>query len=239
MLTIGPGRGPWCSWGKVPAVTATPEPAASLPIWRRALGTVLVVAYPAAVYYGLREGRPRLLALAVLVLLLPGVFARVASAGAGHLWPALRPILPTLVLVGAAAISGDGRALLAVPALVSLGLLMGFGSTLRPGATPMVERFARLVQPDLSPAEIAYCRSVTVVWCGFFVLNAAAAATLAYWDREWWALYTGLVAYVLMGLLATVEYVVRKARFRSYGPGLHDRLLSSVFPPRPDSPESS
>jgi hypothetical protein len=44
-------------------------------------------------------------------------------------------------------------------------------------------------------------------------------------------LYTGLIAYVLIGILGASEYVVRKARFREYGNGLHDRLLARVFPP--------
>ena len=49
---------------------------------------------------------------------------------------------------------------------------------------------------------------------------------------SYWALYTGLLSYVLIGLVATVEYVVRKARFREYGAELVDRVLARVFPPQ-------
>ncbi|HEY6877774.1 MAG TPA: hypothetical protein VI299_07130, partial [Polyangiales bacterium] len=99
---------------------------------------------------------------------------------------------------------------------------------------PLVERFARMQNPDLSPAQVAYCRTVTQVWCAFFVLNAAISGSLAAWaPLSWWTLYNGLLAYVLMGVLGAGEYLVRKFRFREYGRGLHDRLIARVFPPHP------
>jgi len=54
-------------------------------------------------------------------------------------------------------------------------------------------------------------RRVTQIWCGFFILNGATAAILAglqYYD--WWAAYTGILSYVLMGLLFAGEWVYRK-----------------------------
>jgi uncharacterized membrane protein len=88
-------------------------------------------------------------------------------------------------------------------------------------------------EKELPEGGVAYCRGVTKVWCVFFVLNGAAAGGLALWAPvSWWAAYTGGAAYALMGLVFGVEYVVRKARFRRYGRGLHDRILSVLFPPR-------
>ena len=76
-----------------------------------------------------------------------------------------------------------------------------------------------------------YCRSVTLVWCAFFVVNGAAAALLAaFAPRGWWAGYTGVVSYVLVGALFAAEYVVRKARFGRFGRGPVDRLLAHVPP---------
>ncbi len=178
------------------------------------------------------------MAAALAVALAPQLISHVRSADRNRIWPAIRPIVPSLAFVTLGAITGDGRMLLAVPALVSLSMLAGFASTLRAGATPMAERFARLVQPELEPAEIAYCRVVTVVWCGFFLVNAGVAGALALGDPAWWALYTGVFAYLLVGALVTVEYVVRKARFRRYGSGLHDRFLRRLFPSRDVTPNS-
>jgi uncharacterized membrane protein len=202
-------------------------------LWRKILGTILVLGYPPLVYFGLREGHARWVAGVLLLGLVPGLVARARQVGWDRLWAVARPVLPTIVIAVVVAISGDGRLLLAVPVVISLGLLLGFGATLRGEGPPMVERFARLVHADMTPAEVVHCRTVTVIWCVFFALNAITAGVLAWLDSVWWALYTGFLAYAAMGLLFGAEFVVRKARFRRYGPGLHDRLLSRLFPPRP------
>jgi len=96
----------------------------------------------------------------------------------------------------------------------------------------MVERFARLKVDDLSQAELGYCRAITAIWCGFFVLNGLTSALLAIWGtRSAWALYSGLIAYLLMGLLFAAEYLVRKARFGRFGSGLVDRLVERLVGP--------
>jgi uncharacterized membrane protein len=52
------------------------------------------------------------------------------------------------------------------PALVNVVMLLVFGTSLRFGP-PLVERLARLQEPDLPPFAVAYTRRVTQVWCGF------------------------------------------------------------------------
>ena len=57
----------------------------------------------------------------------------------------------------------------------------------------------------------AYCKKVTLVWCGFFVLNSAAAVWTAFWASERvWAVYNGGVSYIIMGLIFAIEFIVRK-----------------------------
>jgi uncharacterized membrane protein len=194
------------------------------------LNAVLVAGYPLAVYFGLLHLSPRSLGFGLMLLLLPGLLVKWRHARRADLWVVLRVPLSVLVLVGLAALFDDRRFVLAMPVLINLVLLYNFASSLR--TTPLVERFARMQDPELGPEQMRYCRSVTRVWCVFFVLNGALSAALALFASvSWWALYTGLVAYLLIGLLATAEYVVRKARFREYGAGLHDRLLARIFPP--------
>jgi uncharacterized membrane protein len=147
-----------------------------------------------------------------------------------------RLFLPILCLgAGAAligALSNDPRSLFLVPALVNLSLLATFGATLWKGPS-LVETLARLQTEELSPAEIAYCRSVTRLWCGFFLLNAAAIAAFALWGTAaQWTAYTGLVSYLLVGLLFASEYVYRHYRFRRYLGAPTDALLRRLFPPR-------
>lgn len=95
------------------------------------------------------------------------------------------------------------------PVLVNAALLAAFAYSL---ASPMsmIERFARMSEPDLPPAAVAYTRTVTKVWCAFFVANGLAALGTALWATpEVWSLYNGVVAYLLMGALFAGEYLVR------------------------------
>lgn len=194
------------------------------------LNTVLVAGYPVAVYYGLTHLSARSVGLLLLCLLLPGLLLKWRSARREDLLTVARVPLSVMALVGLGALLDDSRFVLALPVLINAVLLYTFASSLR--HTPMIERFARMQEPQLSPAQVRYCRSVTHVWCAFFAFNALVSAGLALWAPvRVWALYTGLIAYVLIGVLGGSEYVVRKYRFREYGAGLHDKLLAKLFPP--------
>jgi uncharacterized membrane protein len=213
--------------------------AGSVPVKARWLGTLfavlnglLIAAYPIAVYIGLTRFSARSLGLLLVVLLAPGFIHKLRRARREDLLAVARLPLSILALLALAAWLDDARFVFALPVLINLALLAQFAGSLR--TTPIVERFARMQQPSLSTAQVAYCRSVTKVWCCFFVLNAAISASLArFAPLSLWALYNGLLAYLLMGLLGGSEYVVRKFRFREYGSGLHDRLLARLFPPAP------
>jgi uncharacterized membrane protein/peptidoglycan/xylan/chitin deacetylase (PgdA/CDA1 family) len=133
------------------------------------------------------------------------------------------------VLLVMAAVLDDPRFLLAYPSLVNAVLLVQFAWSLRGGGS-IVQRFAQIEVIALSPAEIRYCRSVTLAWCVFFVLNGSACTALALLaPRAVWAIYTGGIAYLLMGLLFAGEYVVRKSRFGRFGAHLVDRILARLL----------
>jgi uncharacterized membrane protein len=194
------------------------------------LNGILVAAYPVAVYVGLTRFSARGLGLLLLVLLLPGMIAKLRAAKREDLRVVMRLPLTICALLGLAAWLNDARFVFALPILINLALLAQFFGSLR--GTPLVERFARMQNPALSPEQVRYCRGVTKIWCGFFVINASISGALALWaPLAWWTLYNGLLAYMLMGVLGATEYLVRKARFREYGSGLHDRLIARIFPP--------
>jgi acyl-coenzyme A synthetase/AMP-(fatty) acid ligase/3-hydroxymyristoyl/3-hydroxydecanoyl-(acyl carrier protein) dehydratase len=57
----------------------------------------------------------------------------------------------------------------------------------------------------------AYCRKVTFVWCGFFVLNGSIAAwTIFSGSDALWSIYNGGISYILIGTLFAGEFMVRK-----------------------------
>jgi uncharacterized membrane protein len=187
------------------------------------------VAYPLAVYWAHTRLETRALGVTLLALLGLGVLVRLR----GH-FEALRGVLAQhagIVVLVVLAIALDERALLLVlPAAVSLYLLATFGASLRSGP-PMIERFARIIEDDLPDFTLPYCRAVTIVWCGFFCVNAIAVCLLAFVaPLGWWAIYNGLIFYALLGGLMGVEFVLRKLRFRYYGDGAIDRFMARLFP---------
>jgi uncharacterized membrane protein len=110
-------------------------------------------------------------------------------------------------------------------------MLIGFARTLVHGPS-MIETFARLRHPDLLASRGPYLRAVTGVWCGFFAVNIAMSLFLALHSTlATWALYTGVLNYVFMGLLLGGERVYRYWRFRSYHGDLLDPLFRRLFPP--------
>ena len=95
------------------------------------------------------------------------------------------------------------------PVLMSLGSASVFAYTLIRPPT-MIERFARLHQPDLPESGVRWTRQVTKVWCGFLVLNALVALSTVFLSTQIWAVYNGFISYVLMGILLLGEFVLRR-----------------------------
>lgn len=200
------------------------------------LQLIMGIGYPVLILAALSWLEPRQTAAVVLVL--TGLRLALARPGVG--WAALRavwlPAAGVAAVVLYTAVRNDPVGLLMAPVLVNAALLATFGVSLW-SDRPMVERFARLQVEDLPRDEIGYCRSVTKVWCGFFVVNGGVSLALALSrDTRLWALYTGFVSYLLIGLLFTVEYVYRHKRFRRYRGGLADPLLMRLFPPTAAQP---
>lgn len=114
-----------------------------------------------------------------------------------------------LLLAAVAAWSNALLPLKLYPLLINAVMLSVFAYTLI-SPPSMIERFARLREPDLPAQAIAYTRRVTQVWCGFFIINGLIALATALWASEAaWSLYNGLIAYLLMGLLFGGEYLFR------------------------------
>lgn len=172
-------------------------------------GTAVLVGasllYPALVYAG-RGAVPPLAFVAVALALIGLRLA--GSTGPARVWRL--PLAGAALVIGALALLDGGLAAKAYPVVLSLGTAAVFGlSLVRPPS--LIERFARLREPDLPPAGQAYCRVVTMVWTAWLVLNAVIAAALALWGSdEAWALWTGVVAYLVMGALFGGEVLVRR-----------------------------
>jgi uncharacterized membrane protein len=196
---------------------------------------LLGIAYPILIFVALSWLEPR--EVAFVVLGLAGLRLLTARFGAAvafvkEVWI---PVAAVGVVAMGTVIWNDPMGLLIGPTLINAALLATFGASLW-AERSMVERFARLQVEDLSDAEARYCRRVTQIWCGFFVANGSTALYLALASElEIWALFTGFISYLLIGMLFATEYVYRHWRFRRFMGGFADPLLKWFFPPHPES----
>ncbi|MDI3274368.1 hypothetical protein [Pseudomonas sp. AL03] len=173
----------------------------------RLIGLGLLLAgllYPFAVYFGLEHFAPWQFGL-----LLGSLWLARALLGArrpGSLWMAITAIVFCLLL----ALFDSPLLLRWYPVLISAFMLGLFGLSLKYGP-PMIERLARMHEPQLPAKAIVYTRQVTIVWSVFFLCNGLLAAALTLWaPLSWWMLYTGLISYGLMGLLFAIEWLIRQ-----------------------------
>lgn len=164
----------------------------------------LTLLYPLAVYFGIHYLEPRAIAILLAILLL----LRLMTLQTGQKWNQ-QLILVGILYCGFAVWHNNLVTLRFYPALINLGFFIVFVSSLF-SPPPIIERLARLQHPDLPKKGIRYTRKVTQVWCVFFLINGSIAVATAIWcSFSCWSLYNGLIAYLLMGLLMGVEYLVR------------------------------
>lgn len=171
---------------------------------------VVLAAYPIIVYFGLSHFDVRTLAAILFVLgILRLIFLK--QGWVAHAWSTQALLVAGgLLAISALVFVTEAEVLLRYyPVLVNAVFLGIFGASLVYPPT-VVERIARLNTPDLPPAGVVYTRRVTMVWCGFFVVNGSLALyTSLHTGLGAWATYNGVISYCLMGLLFGGEYLVR------------------------------
>jgi uncharacterized membrane protein len=193
---------------------------------------VLAASFPVLVFVGLRMWNPRVVALAVLLMVAASTMLRLRRVAPAQRWTQLRGLLPMpaaiAALAGVAAWRDDPAWLLFLPVGINAVLLTEFLRSLF--SVPMIERFARLQRSDLSPEEVQWCRAVTRIWCYMFVFNGSVAFALAVAaPLSWWTVYNGGIAYVLIGALLLGEVLARRVRFHQFGDGRGDRWLRRLL----------
>ncbi len=164
----------------------------------------LVIGYPIAVYLGLNylpPGSIELVLCLVLLLRLTILKQQIKSM--------VVPILVGIGLTAGSFIAKRNDWLLYYPVVINLCMLFLFSYSLKRGPS-MIERLARLKQPDLPDKAIPYLRKVTLLWCGLFIFNGTIAFyTASFTSLELWTLYNGFIAYLLIGALLGGEWLYR------------------------------
>ncbi|MBT3811832.1 MAG: hypothetical protein HOE45_09540 [Gammaproteobacteria bacterium] len=173
------------------------------------ISIMVFLLYPYLVYRGVQEG---------VVWFAPAAIASVyfyQAVNARNRKIRIQKLAIVLMLFVGAIYFQDTVAKL-VPIIIQLSLMLFFGKTLLPNKGPsLVERFASLEFPVMPPVLMRYCRHLTVMWTGFFAFNVLACLYLALFAPvQWWAIYTGVLIFVLTALIMIAEYIWRFFMFR-------------------------
>lgn len=168
--------------------------------------SIAFVLYPLSVYFGLQHFQHG--ALTVVLGVMIGL--RLTFFRSKQL-PWLNYALGLYLLVLMTATIFDTQlGVLVYPVFMNLTMLSIFAYSLR-NKPCVIESLARLQEPDLPKQGVQYTEQVTRVWCVFFALNGLLAlGTVIHGDLELWALYNGLISYIIMGVLMAVEWLIRQ-----------------------------
>ncbi|ATM94735.1 putative inner membrane protein [Yersinia frederiksenii] len=170
---------------------------------------IAFIAYPLAVWFGLTYWGMQVLAPILLLMFTLRLFV-VRHQIKQQLWLGKALAVTGIILSLASWGLGKAQWLLFYPVVVNILLLSLFAYSLF-YPPPIIERLARLAEPELSPQAVAYTRKVTLVWCVFFAVNGTISlATCLYSNMHLWVLYNGGLSYLLIGSLMGLEWIVRK-----------------------------
>jgi uncharacterized membrane protein len=173
------------------------------------VSALLLLGYPFAVYFGLEN-----LGIEGIAVALIGLFVIRIVLGTKAKLKELKYLTWMTGGVGITLLSLgtllDHQGLLTFyPVVVNLCLLSVFAISLTQKQS-LIERLAKLQDPFLNAKAIRYTRNVTKIWCLFFIVNGTISLSTCFMPIEIWALYNGLVSYLAIGLLFSIEFIVRK-----------------------------
>ena len=166
--------------------------------------SLLLLGYPLAVYFGLNYLPAGTIAMVLCFILILRLLIQKQQVKAMIL-----PIIVGIGLTAASFIAKQHDWLLYYPVVINLSMLFLFAYSLKLGPS-MIEKLARLKEPNLPDEAIPYLKKVTLIWCGLFVFNGSVALyTANFSSLEIWTLYNGLIAYLLIGSLLGGEWLYR------------------------------
>ena len=101
------------------------------------------------------------------------------------------------------------------PVLINCGLFLLFFISSFMKET-IIQRFAKLMEPDIKPKELEYTRKLTYCWAIFTFCNFMISLYTVFLSEKIWALYNGCISYILVGGFFAIEYIIRINFKRKY-----------------------
>jgi uncharacterized membrane protein len=166
---------------------------------------VVSIAYPAMVYFGIQHISPAFFALVIFALAIAKFVSTRKQTGKEQWLLLLAVTAYSLWLL----VSNSEDWLKLYPVIISWCLAVLFTLSLKQPET-ILERLARLGGAEITPRAKGYIRRLTLVWAMMLTANGLVALYLALFaSLKSWALYCGLLSYLIFGIFFALEYAYR------------------------------
>ncbi len=73
----------------------------------------------------------------------------------------------------------------------------------------IIQKFAKMLDGELSDFAKIYTRRLTYVWAGFLFVNFLISLATIFMPDKIWMIYNGCISYILVGTFFVIEYIIR------------------------------
>lgn len=171
-----------------------------------------LVVYPLLVYFSLNTIRPEWLIAGLLSLV---ALRYLVVPARGRRMAALSLIVIGVAVVVVMLLAGEVTALRFYPVAANAVVFVAFAGSLL-SKQPLIERIARMREPELPAHAVSYTRRLTVAWSVLIFCNGLMALyTALFSSMAIWALYNGLLSYLILGAFFLLEWLYRQRFIKS------------------------
>jgi len=171
----------------------------------RTIGILLGITYPFLVYFGIQQFNASVFAIIILVALAIRGYSTIAML---NIWQTTSLIVLVTYSLIIAALNSQSM-LLFYPVVASISIACVFFLSLK-DKQPLLEKIAERTGSVINKHAKHYLHWLTFTWGILLIINGAIAAyTAFYLTLKEWALYNGLISYLLLGSFFIIELIFR------------------------------
>jgi len=175
--------------------------------WLTLVISVLLIIYPFVAHFAVSANQylPAVVILfSVFTLLAWSMFA------AGNRFIAVLLLLLLSVFSALLTWGNSLNILYVLPIILYMMLFIFFFTSLRKSSTPIITRFAILMENEVGEEKRIYTRTLTKVWAVFFaIMLVESLALILFASPKLWSLFTNFINYIFIGVFFVAEYFIR------------------------------
>lgn len=175
--------------------------------------TLLTLAYPAVVYFGIQNASSAVFASVLLLVTLARLF--LGRGKINYRQNAMLIIMAVYSFI--TALTNSEWALRMYPVVISFCMAGVFAITLFESES-FIEKVSKLAGKEITVNAKRYTRKLTFVWALALVVNGIVSLLFAtYASLKTWAFYCGFLSYLMFAALFFIEFIYRQYYIKKYG----------------------